>query len=87
MTTKRRPPRLDASNELMTVLQVAKHLRYSSRTIYQLLKNRQIPAFKLGTDWRFLPSDIEQWISDRRVKPGEHGSKPRGRGRPPKYRR
>jgi excisionase family DNA binding protein len=51
-TTKRRPPRLDASNELMTVLQVAKYLRYSPRTIYQLLKNRQIPAFKLGTDWR-----------------------------------
>jgi excisionase family DNA binding protein len=66
-TTKRRPPRLDATNELMTVQQVAKYLRYSPRTIYRLLKNRQIHAFMLGTDWRFRRSDIDQWISGRQM--------------------
>jgi len=30
-------------------------------TIYLLLKKRQIPAFKVGADWRFNLASIERW--------------------------
>ena len=33
--------------------------------LYRYLQSRQIPAFKLGKEWRFVRSDLEQWIRDR----------------------
>jgi excisionase family DNA binding protein len=30
--------------------------------VYRLLKNRRIPAFKVGSDWRFNQESIEQWV-------------------------
>ena len=42
-------------------------------TIYLLLKNRRIPAFRLGSGWRFRRSDIDQWISDMQMKPEDAG--------------
>ena len=33
----------------------------SASTIYLLLKKRQIPAFKVGADWRFNLASIERW--------------------------
>jgi excisionase family DNA binding protein len=72
----------------MTVAQLGAYLAVHPATIYRLLNSRQIPAFRLGSDWRFRRSDIEQWISDKEAKledAGEHESKPRDR--PPKSRR
>jgi excisionase family DNA binding protein len=52
-------------NELMTVTETCRYLKITSRTLYRYLRNRQIPAFKLGKEWRFVRSDLEQWIRDR----------------------
>jgi excisionase family DNA binding protein len=30
-------------------------------TIYRLLKRKRIPAFKVGSDWRFDRGGIERW--------------------------
>ncbi len=46
---------------LMTVPEVAQHLRACTTTIYRLLKKRQLPAFKVGRDWRFDPELIDRW--------------------------
>jgi excisionase family DNA binding protein len=55
------------ADEIMTVPTLALYLRCSQATIYRLVKERKIPAFKLGTDWRFFLSDIDEWIAGRRV--------------------
>jgi excisionase family DNA binding protein len=52
-------------SELMTATETCRYLRITSRTLYRYLRNRQIPAFKLGKEWRFVRSDLEQWIRDR----------------------
>jgi excisionase family DNA binding protein len=59
--SKRRAP-TDASNEIMTVRQLAEYLRSHPSTIYRLLKNREIPVFRLGGNWRFDRAAIDQWI-------------------------
>lgn len=51
--------------ELMTVTETCRYLKITQRTLYRYLRNRQIPAFKLGKEWRFVCSDLEQWIRDR----------------------
>jgi excisionase family DNA binding protein len=45
----------------MTVAEVAEYLRCQRATIYKLLKKGTIPAFKVGSDWRFNPEAIDQW--------------------------
>jgi excisionase family DNA binding protein len=50
--------------EIMTVASLAQYLRCHRSTIYRLLKNRQIPAFKIGSDWRFARADIDRWMRE-----------------------
>ncbi|NGZ98433.1 MAG: DNA-binding protein [Nitrospira sp. WS110] len=49
----------------MTATETCRYLTITQRTLYRYLKSRQIPAFKLGNEWRFVRSDLEQWIRDR----------------------
>ena len=52
-------------NELLTVEETCRYLKITPRTLYRYLRSRKIPAFKLGKEWRFVRSDLEQWIRDR----------------------
>ncbi|HLW69128.1 MAG TPA: helix-turn-helix domain-containing protein [Candidatus Binataceae bacterium] len=49
---------------VMTLEEVASYLRVHPSTIYRLLKKRQLPAFKVGSDWRFNLESIDRWRSD-----------------------
>lgn len=46
---------------VMTLEEVANYLRVHPSTIYRLLKKRQLPAFKVGSDWRFNQESIDRW--------------------------
>lgn len=56
-------------SEIMTAEETCRYLKITQRTLYRYLRNRQIPAFKLGREWRFVRSDLEQWIRDRIQSP------------------
>jgi excisionase family DNA binding protein len=47
---------------LMTLDEVAEFLQVHSSTVYRLLKLKRIPAFKLGSDWRFNQESVERWL-------------------------
>lgn len=51
--------------ELMTAIETCRYLKITQRTLYRYLRSRQIPAFKLGKEWRFVRSDLDQWIRNR----------------------
>jgi excisionase family DNA binding protein len=55
----------EPKSELMTAEETCRYLKISPRTLYRYLRGRQIPAFKLGKEWRFVRSDLEQWVRDR----------------------
>lgn len=54
-------------SELMTARETCRFLKIPQHTLYRYLRNRHIPAFKLGNEWRFVRSDLEQWIRDDRT--------------------
>ncbi len=62
---------LDSSERpsLLTLENVAEYLRVHPSTIYRLLKKKQLPAFKVGRDWRFNRESIDRWrvAAERRV--------------------
>ena len=55
----------ESKSELMTAEETCRYLKITQRTLYRYLRNHQIPAFKLGKEWRFVRSDLEQWIRER----------------------
>ena len=59
----------EPKSELMTAEETCRYLKITPRTLYRYLRTRQIPAFKLGKEWRFVRSDLEQWIRNRTNAP------------------
>jgi len=55
---------------IMTVEEVAEFLRVHPSTVYRLLKRHSIPAFKMGSDWRFNRESIEKWVVECEVASG-----------------
>jgi excisionase family DNA binding protein len=50
---------------VLTVNELASYLRVHPTTIYRMLKARQIPAFRVGFDWRFKRETIDEWVRSR----------------------
>ena len=53
-----RPPTV-----IMTVKEVAAYLRVHPVTVYKLLRKGEVPAFRIGSDWRFNKEKIDQWMA------------------------
>jgi excisionase family DNA binding protein len=47
---------------IMTVSELAGYLRVHATTIYRLLKDNRVPAFRVGSDWRFSRRAIDRWM-------------------------
>ena len=58
-----------ATNDLMTTKELAEYLQLDRMTIYKLLKSGDIPANRVGQQWRFFRSDIDSWIRSQKVNP------------------
>ena len=56
--------------KVMTVPEVAEYLRVHTSTIYRLIYRRQLPAFKIGSDYRFDRDAIENWMIELQSKGG-----------------
>ncbi len=50
---------------ILTVDQVADLLQVHVMTVYRLAKAANLPAFKVGSRWRFRRESIEAWMADR----------------------
>jgi excisionase family DNA binding protein len=46
----------------MTLEEVAAYLKLKPQTIYTWAQEKKIPAAKLGKEWRFKKSIIDEWI-------------------------
>jgi excisionase family DNA binding protein len=60
-----RTPHYPGLNKAMTVREVSAYLRVHPSTIYRLLKQREIPAFRVGSSWRFNVEQIDSWFSQQ----------------------
>jgi len=46
----------------MTLEEVAAYLKLKPQTIYTWVQEKKIPAAKLGNQWRFKKSIIDEWF-------------------------
>lgn len=61
-------------SELLTAAETCRYLKVTPRTLYRYIQDRHMPAFKLGKEWRFVRSDLDQWLRQRSHTPLKHDS-------------
>ncbi len=49
-------------NDIMTLEEVAAYLKLKPQTIYTWAQEKEIPAAKIGKEWRFRKSIIDEWF-------------------------
>ena len=49
------------TEKILTLRQVAEYLKVHRSTVYQLIKCKELPAFKVCRDWRFELELIDRW--------------------------
>jgi excisionase family DNA binding protein len=55
------------SDEILTLPEVAQLLKIAEKTVYSMAQKRQLPAFKVGGQWRFQRIDIDRWIEAQKL--------------------
>ena len=54
----------DTAIKLLTLAEAASILKISKRTLHRMIQHRQIPAFKVGGQWRILESRFQEWVEE-----------------------
>jgi excisionase family DNA binding protein len=60
-------------NEIMTIKEVSEYLKMNYRTVYRLAEKGEIPAFKLGKNWRVRKDLLDKWIENQITKKSRRG--------------
>jgi len=58
-----------ATDAILTISEVAHLLKVAQKTVYSLAQRAEIPAFKVGGQWRFSKDALDEWIAERSKKP------------------
>jgi excisionase family DNA binding protein len=56
--------------EVLSVPEACLFLSIHRNTLYKLIREGEIPAFRLitGGRWKFRRNDLEQWVEDRHIR-------------------
>lgn len=58
---------------LLTVGEVAESLRVSNMTVYRLIKAGELPALRVGKNYRIREHDLEVYLATGSVRADESG--------------
>jgi excisionase family DNA binding protein len=51
--------------DFFTIDELAEYLRVHPTTVYRLLRQGRLPGFRVGGNWRFRRTLIEQWQAEQ----------------------
>ncbi len=63
-----------SQDEILTLREVGTLLMIGESTLYDLALRGELPAFKVGREWRFMKGQLFQWLrnkADSSMKPTE----------------
>jgi len=60
-----------AGGSLRTVAEVAATMRISNMTVYRLIKCGDLPAVRVGKNYRIREADVHRYLADRSVRARE----------------
>lgn len=62
------------NDEVLTVKEASGYLKVAEKTLYRFIREQNIPAFKLGREWRFKRSLLDAWM-EKRISQTQKGSR------------
>ncbi len=57
------------AHNLLTPTEVLAYLRVNVRTVYRLMRTGELPAVRVGRQWRVRRADLELWLRRTRPEP------------------
>lgn len=54
------------TDTFLTTDEVIAYLQVNLRTVYRLVHDGRLPAFRVGRQWRFRKADIDAWVQSQR---------------------
>lgn len=57
---------IDGIHAFLTTDDVLAYLKVKSRTVYRLIKAGELPAIRVGRQWRIRRSDLDAWLETQR---------------------
>jgi excisionase family DNA binding protein len=51
--------------------EIAEHLGVSKDTVHRWIRNREMPAHKVGRLWKFDVAEVNDWVKSGRATDGE----------------
>lgn len=55
------------ADDVMTIEELAVYLKLSKSSLYQFARAGKVPGVKIGEQWRFQKSAIDEWMRSRTV--------------------
>ncbi len=58
---------VDLAKEWLSVADVCEYMGVSAYVVTRLLRSEQLPAVKMGREWRVARGDFEDWLNAQRL--------------------
>jgi len=58
-------PFMSETREVMNIRQASQYLGVSPDMLYKYAHAGKVPAFKLGSRWRFMKSKLDRWMEEK----------------------
>lgn len=52
---------------LLTLREAAAILQVSKRTLLRMIQQGEVPAFKVGGQWRIRESQFKKWVAEKEI--------------------
>jgi len=66
-----------ANIRLLTLAEAARLLQVSTRTLHRMIRSGDLPALKVGGQWRLRETQLQQWVERRETSAVEGRKKSR----------
>lgn len=70
----------DSHQPLLTTAAVAKWLGVATRTVCLWAECKEIPAIKIGRQWRFREGELREWLDSPLAARVKNGTTPQANG-------
>ncbi len=60
---------MDNSSRLWSLQDLATYLHVAEKTVSRMIQRGDLPAVRVGNQWRIVPSEVTEWIARQRSRP------------------
>ncbi|MCF7944892.1 MAG: PTS sugar transporter subunit IIA [Spirochaetia bacterium] len=62
---------MNNNSDILTLNEVAEYLKIAPKTVSRMIQKNEIPCMKIGGQWRFRKSSIDEWLHTKMVQTSE----------------